>query len=492
MHVTETLNSGLKREIKVTVPASDMEARLAARLSDARSKVRINGFRPGKVPVQHLRKMYGKSFMAEVVNEILNNTTREILSERGEKAAMQPEVIMTEDEKEAEKILSGGADFEFQLAYEVIPSIEVKDVSGIAVTRQVYDVPEDEIEEQVRRIAESSRSYEPKKGKAEEGDRLTIDFVGKLDGVAFDGGTGTDQQLVLGSKQFIPGFEEQLVGAKAGDERTITVTFPADYNAAHLAGKEATFDVTVKEVGKPGELELTDEVAKSLGLESIERLREIVKGQLESQFGALTRQKVKRQLLDALDASYSFEAPSRLIEAEFSNIWNQVTNDLQQAGRTFADEETTEDEARAEYQRLAERRVRLGLVLAEIGEKAGVQVTDEELQRALFEMVRRYPANQQQEVYEFYRSNPAALTNLRAPLFEEKVVDHLLTQISVTDQKVSKEELLADDEPSAEAKPAKKAAKKAAKADAAASEEAGEPKKKAAPRKKATAKDDAE
>ena len=232
MHVTETLNSGLKREIKVTVPASDMEARLAARLSDARNKVRINGFRPGKVPVQHLRKMYGKSFMAEVVNEILSNSTREILSERGEKAAMQPEVIMTEDEKEAEKILSGGADFEFQLAYEVIPSIEVKDVSGIAVTRQVYDVPAEEIEEQVRRIAESSRSYEPKKGKAEEGDRLTIDFVGKLDGVAFDGGTGSDQQLVLGSSQFIPGFEEQLVGAKAGDERTITVTFPADYNAA--------------------------------------------------------------------------------------------------------------------------------------------------------------------------------------------------------------------------------------------------------------------
>ncbi|CAG0972059.1 MAG: trigger factor [Rhizobiaceae bacterium] len=491
MHVTETLNSGLKREIKVTVPASDMEARLAARLSDARNKVRINGFRPGKVPVQHLRKMYGKSFMAEVVNEILNNTTREILSERGEKAAMQPEVIMTEDEKEAEKILSGGADFEFQLAYEVIPAIEVKDVSGIAVTRQVYDVPEDEIEEQVRRIAESSRSYEPKKGKAEEGDRLTIDFVGKLDGVAFDGGTGTDQQLVLGSKQFIPGFEEQLVGVKAGDDKTITVTFPADYNAAHLAGKEATFDVTVKEVGKPGELELNDEVAKSLGLESIERLRDIVKGQLESQFGTLTRQKVKRQLLDALDASYSFEAPSRLIEAEFNNIWNQVTNDLQQAGRTFADEETTEDEARADYQRLAERRVRLGLVLAEIGEKAGVQVTDEELQRALFEMVRRYPANQQQEVYEFYRSNPAALTNLRAPLFEEKVVDHLLTQISVTDQKVSKEELLADDEPAAEAKPAKKPVKKAAKADADRAEEAGEPKKKAAP-KKVAAKDKAE
>jgi trigger factor len=491
MQVTETLNSGLKREIKITVPASDMESRLMARLSDARNKVRINGFRPGKVPVQHLRKMYGKSFMAEVVNEILSNSTREILAERGEKAAMQPEVIMTEDEKEAEKILSGGADFEFQIAYEVIPAIELKDVTGIAVTRQVYDVPAEEVDEQVRRVAESARSYEPKKGKAEEGDRLTLDFVGKLDGVAFDGGTGTDQQLVLGSKQFIPGFEEQLVGVKAGEERSITVTFPADYNAAHLAGKEATFDVTVKEVAKPGELELTDEVAQSLGLESLERLREIVRSQLESQFGTLTRQKVKRQLLDALDASYSFEAPSKLIDAEFNNIWNQVTNDLQQAGRTFADEETTEEEARAEYQRLAERRVRLGLVLAEMGEKAGVQVTDEELQRALFEMVRRYPANQQQEVYDFYRNNPAALTNLRAPLFEEKVVDYLLTQIAVTDQPVSKDELLADDEPAAaEAKPAKKPVKKAAKAETA--EEAGEPKKKAAPRKKAAAKDEAE
>src|SRR5690606_18106316 len=201
---------------------------------------------------------------------------------------------------------------EFQLAYEVIPAIEPKDVSDISVTRQVYDVPEEEIEEQVKRVAESARSYEPKKGKAEEGDRLTIDFVGKLDGVAFDGGTGSDQQLVLGSKTFIPGFEDQLVGVKAGDERSITVTFPEDYNAAHLAGKEATFDVTVKEVAKPGELELNDEAAKSLGLESLDRLREIVKSQLESQFGSITRQKVKRQLLDALDASYTFEAPSKL------------------------------------------------------------------------------------------------------------------------------------------------------------------------------------
>ncbi|TIW53998.1 MAG: trigger factor, partial [Mesorhizobium sp.] len=361
MQVTETLNSGLKREIKITVPAGDMEAKLMARLTDARDKVRINGFRPGKVPVQHLRKMYGKSFMAEVVNEILNDSTRSIITGRGEKAAMQPEVIMTEDEKEAEKILAGGSDFEFSLNYEVIPAIEIKDFSDIKVTRQVYDVPESEVDDQVKRVAESARSYEPKTGKAAEGDRVTIDYVGKIGGEAFAGGAGTDQPLVLGSKEFIPGFEDQLIGAKAGDEKQITVTFPENYQAAHLAGKEATFDVTVKEVSAPGELEVNDETAKNLGLESLERLREIVRGQLENQFGSMTRQKVKRQLLDQLDASYSFEAPSKLVEAEFNNIWAQVNRDLEAAGRTFADEETTEEEARAEYMRLAERRVRLGL-----------------------------------------------------------------------------------------------------------------------------------
>ncbi|WP_123150779.1 trigger factor [Mesorhizobium delmotii] len=485
MQVTETLNSGLKREIKITVPAGDMEAKLMARLSDARNKVRINGFRPGKVPVQHLRKVYGKSFMAEVVNEILNDSTRSIITGRGEKAAMQPEVIMTEDEKEAEKILAGGADFEFRLNYEIIPPIEIKDFSDIKVTRQVFDVPDSEIDEQVRRVAESARTYEPKTGKAAEGDRVTIDYVGKIDGEAFSGGAGTDQPLVLGSKEFIPGFEDQLIGSKAGDETQVTVTFPENYQAAHLAGKEATFDVTVKEVSKPGALEINDETAKNLGLESLERLRDVVRGQIENQFGSMTRQKIKRQLLDQLDAAYSFEAPSKLVEAEFNNIWNQVNRDLEAAGRTFADEETTEEEARAEYMRLAERRVRLGLVLAEIGEKAGVAVSDEELQRGLFEQVRRYPAAQQQEAFEFYRSNPEALNTLRAPLFEEKVVDHLLSQISVTDVKVSKEELMADDEDSetAKAKPAKKAAAK--KADAKKADDAEETKKKAAPKKKA-------
>ncbi|MBX9461763.1 trigger factor [Neoaquamicrobium sediminum] len=490
MQVTETLNNGLKRQIKVTVPAKDMEARLMERLSSAKDKVRINGFRPGKVPMQHLRKMYGKSFMAEVVNEILSDSSRSILDERGEKPAMQPEVTMTEDEKEAEKILAGNADFEFSLDYEVLPPIEEKDLSSLKISRLVYDVPEEEVTEQVERVADSARSYEPKKGKAANGDRVTFDYLGKIDGEAFEGGAAEDSDLVLGSNQFIPGFEEQLVGVKEGDETTITVTFPEQYPAAHLAGKEAKFDIKVKAIAAPGKLEINDDVAKQLGLESADKLREIVRGQIESQFGAVTRQKAKRQLLDALDEAYKFEAPSKLVEAEFNNIWAQVNADLAQAGRTFEDEETTETEARAEYQRLAERRVRLGLVLADIGEKASVQVSDDELQRALFEQIRRVPQSQQQQVYDFYRENPQALANIRAPLFEEKVVDHLLGVVSVDDKKVSKEELLADDEEET-AKSEKKPAKKASKAKAAdAGDDAGETeKKKAAPKKKAAAKD---
>ncbi len=454
MQVTETLNEGLKREIKVVVPAADMESRLAERLATTGSKARINGFRPGKVPAAHLRKMYGKSMMAEIVNEIISGSSRTVLSERGEKAAMQPEIAMTEDEAEAAKILDGQADFEFTLSYEVIPAIEIQDASGISVTRQVVAISDEEVEEQVRQIADSARSYETKKGKAANGDRVTIDYVGKLDGEAFDGGTDSDANLVLGSNRFIPGFEEQLVGLKAGDEKVITVTFPAEYQAAHLAGKDATFDITVKEVAAPGELEINDELAQKLGLESAERLRQIVREQIESQYGNATRQKVKRQLLDALDEAYKFETPSRLVDAEFNNIWRTVMGDLERAGKTFADEETTEEEARAEYAKLAERRVRLGLVLSEIGEKAEVKVAEEEIQRAIYEQMRQFPG-QEQQIIEYFRQNAEAVNAIRAPLFEEKVVDLLLTQVKVTDQTVSKEELLADDEDEA-AKPAKK------------------------------------
>lgn len=458
MQVTETLNEGLKREIKIVVPAKDLEAKLTERLADAKGKVKLNGFRPGKVPAVHLRKMYGKSFMAEIINEILNETPRSVLAERGERSATQPKIEMSEDEKEAEKVLDGKADFVFSLNYEVLPEIELKDVSAIEVTREIVDIPEKEVDEQIERVLSSTRTYAEKKGNAEDGDRVTIDYLGKLGDEPFEGGADNDAQLVLGSKTFIPGFEEQLIGTKAGDETQIKVTFPEDYGAAHLAGKEATFDIKVKEVAEPDELKIDDEAAKKLGLESLARLREVVCEQIESQYGSVTRQKVKRQILDALDKDYQFETPEQLVEVEFNNIWNQINAELKQAGRTFEDEEMTEEGAREEYRRLAERRVRLGLVLSEIGEEAGVTVSDEELQRAIYAQVRQYPG-QEKEIFEFFRRTPEAVANLRAPIFEEKVVDHLLEKIKVSDKKVTPEELMAEDEEDTIA-PKKKAAKK--------------------------------
>ncbi len=463
MQVTETLSEGLKREIKIVVPAKDMESQMNERLLDAKDKVRLNGFRPGKVPIAHMRKIYGKSVMAELVNEFINEKPTEILSERGEKSATRPEITMTEDEAEAEEILTAKKDFEFSFAYEVIPTFEVKDVSKLKLTRQVVDIDDKEVEEQVQRVAESARTYETKKGKAADGDRVTMDYVGKIDGEPFDGGADNDAELVLGSGNFIPGFEEQLVGTKAGDETTVKVTFPEDYQATHLAGKDAVFDVTVKDVAAPGELTIDDELAKTLGLESADRLRQVVREQIESQYGQFTRQKIKRQILDALDNDYKIETPEGLLEVEFNNIWGQIMNDLEQAGKTFEDEETTEEEAREEYRKLAERRVRLGLVLSEIGEKAEITVSDEEMQRAIYDQVRQHPG-QEQQVMDYLKNTPEAVAQLRAPLFEEKVIDHIISQASVTDQTVSKEELMADDEEDAEKKPAKKktAAKKKA------------------------------
>ena len=445
MQVNETVNEGLKREIEVVVPKEDMTAKLDERLNDLRGKARINGFRPGKVPVSHLRKLYGKSAMAEIVQETIDSQATSLLAERGEKAAQRPAVVMTEDEALADRILAGDEDFSFKISYEVIPDFEVAAVEDIKIERPVVEIEDAEIDEQIERIAENARTYEAKKGKAADKDRVTFDYLGKVDGEPFEGGKDEGAKLVLGSGQFIPGFEEQMIGLKKGDEKQIAVTFPEDYGAADLAGKEATFDVTVHEVEKPGELTIDDELAKTLGVESLDRLKEIVRDQIESQYRNQTRQKTKRQLLDALDEKHDFALPEKMVETEFDNIWAQITNDLKEAGKSFEDEDTTEEEARAEYRKLAERRVRLGLVLSEIGEKAEISVTEEELQRAVYDQVRQYPG-QEQQIYEFFRKTPDAVGSLRAPIFEEKVVDHLLEQVEVTDKTVTKEELMADDE----------------------------------------------
>ncbi|MCB1438260.1 MAG: trigger factor [Nitratireductor sp.] len=445
MQVTETQNEGLSRELTVKVPKGDMVAKLNERLEGMKDKVQLKGFRKGRVPLAHLKKVYGKQVMAEIVNEMINTKAGELIKAREEVAAQQPEISMTEDEKEADAILDGAADFEFKVAYEVMPVFELPDLSKLSIERPISDVGEKEIDEQIEQIAANIRSYEEKKGKAADGDRVTIDYLGKLDGEPFDGGKDEDSQLILGSNRFIPGFEEQLVGAKVGDEKTITVTFPEDYPAANLAGKETTFDITVKKVEKPSDIEINDDLAKQLGLESAEKLREAVKGQIESQNGSYTRAKVKRQVLDQLDEMTSMELPQRMVNQEFENIWAQMNRELERAGRTFEDEETTEEEARKEYMGLAERRVRLGLVLAQIGGNAKVDVTEEELQKAVMDQVRQYPG-QEQQVYDYFRQNPDAIAGLRAPIFEEKVVDHILTQASITDKTVSREELMKQDD----------------------------------------------
>ncbi|MFD0918000.1 trigger factor [Pseudahrensia aquimaris] len=445
MQVNETLNEGLKREIEVVISAKDMIKKRDERLLDLKDKVKINGFRPGKVPLSHVSKLYGKSVMAELVNETIDENTKKVLAERAEKAAQQPKVSMTEDEAEAEEILSGNKDFNFTISYEVIPPFEIADFSKIKVERPVVEVTDKQIMEQVERIAESNATYQEKKGKAAKKDRVTMDYLGKIEGTPFDGGADTNAQLVLGSNTFIPGFEDQLIGMKAGDEGEVKVSFPEDYPAEHLAGKDAVFDVHVHEVAKPAKTEINDELAKNLGLDDLDKLKEVIKDQISGQYEQQTRQKVKRQLLDELDKTHKFDLPQGMVEQEFNNIWAQITRDLEQAERTFEDEDTTEEKAREDYQKLAERRVRLGLVLAEIGDKAEIQVTEEELQRALYEQVRQYPG-QEKEIYDFFRSNPDAVGGLRAPIFEEKVVDHILESAKVTEKTVTEEELLKDDE----------------------------------------------
>ena len=445
MQVTETLNEGLKREIKVTVPKAVMEEKLVEKLDQLKSQVRINGFRQGKVPASHLKKVYGKQAMAEIVNEYISSQSGQVLKDRDERAAQQPQISMTEDENEAEEILSCKKDFEFSMAYEVVPEINAPELEKLKIKRPVAEITDKEVDEQVEQIAESARPYEEKKGKAAKDDRITMNYLGKIDGEAFEGGADNDAQLVIGSGRFIPGFEDQLTGKAAGDEAVVKVTFPDDYGAAHLAGKEAEFDVTVIKVEKAGKLEINDELATQLGVENAEKLREAVRGQMESQYGSFTRAKVKRQILDELDEKTKMEMPEQMVEQEFNNIWGQMQSELERSGRTFEDEDTTEAKAKKEYQKLAERRVRLGLVLADIGEKADIQVSEEEMQQAVFQQVQQYPG-QEKEVIEYFKGNPDAVAGLRAPIYEDKVIDFIMTKAQVDDETVSKEDLMKEDE----------------------------------------------
>ena len=443
MNVTETNTDGLRRQLKVVIGAAELEERLSKRLEELKGRVRLKGFRPGHVPKDHLRRVYGRSVMAEVVQQAVNETSQEAIAQREEQPAFQPQVGLPEDETEINRIFDGDSDLAYTLSFEVLPKFEVADLKTLELERPVAAVTDEEIKISMDRLAASNLRYKPKDGVAESGDRLVMDFIGKLDGEAFEGGSAEDAQIILGSANFIPGFEEGLLGAKAGDEKTIEGTFPETYPEAKLAGKTATFDVKVKEVGAPETPALDDEFAKSLGIENAEQLRDAVKGKLEQDRAATSRLKLKRGLLDALNATHDFELPPTLVDNEFEAIWRQVTGDLERSKRSFEDEGTTEEKARAEYRDIAARRVRLGLVLSEIGSRNKIAVSDEEVSRALLERVRQFPG-QERKVYDYYRNNPQMLAELRAPLFEDKVVDYITELAKVTETKVTAEELYAD------------------------------------------------
>jgi trigger factor len=447
MQVTETLIEGLKHEFQISVPASDLDAKAGARLVDLKDKVRLNGFRPGKVPVSHLKKVYGRSVMAETIDQTIRDTNTQIFTERGFRLATEPKITMPTEEKAVDDILTGKSDLTYTVSIEVVPPIQLADFRSFTVEKPVAAVTDADVDESIKRIADQNRSFAAKGegAKAETGDRVTISFKGTIDGTPFDGGTGENIQVVIGAGQFIPGFEEQLLGIATGETRNLKVPFPKNYANDKLAGQPAEFETTATAIEAPLDSVIDDEFAKALGLESLDKLKQAVRERLAGEFAVATRQRVKRMLLDRLDDSHRFEAPPSLVEQEFDLMWKSIKAEMESSGKTFADEDTTEQAASEEYRKIADRRVRLGLVLSEIGEKNKITVTDDEVNRAVIERARQMPGREK-EVWDYYRNNPNALAQLRSPIYEDKVVDFILELANVTEKKVTREELYKDEE----------------------------------------------
>jgi trigger factor len=437
----------LKHEFKVSVPASDLDAKAGAKLVDLKDKVKLNGFRPGKVPVSHLKKVYGRSVMAETIDQTIRDTNTQIFTDRGFRLATEPKITMPTEQAEVEELLAGKTDLTYTVAIEVVPTIQLADFKTFSVEKPVVEVTDAEVDEAIKRIADQNRPYAAKSegAKAANGDRVTINFKGSINGELFDGGTGEGIPVVIGAGQFIPGFEEQLVGMGTGETRTLKVSFPKNYASEKLAGQPAEFETTATLIEAPGETKIDDEFAKTLGLESLDKLKEAARERLVAEFAGATRQRVKRALLDRLDDSHKFEAPPSLIEEEFNLMWNSIKAEMESSGKTFADEDTTEEAAKEEYHKIADRRVRLGLVLSEIGEKNKITVTDDEVSRAVIERARSMPGREK-EVWDYYRNNANALAQLRAPIYEDKVVDFILELANVTEKKVSREDLFKEDD----------------------------------------------
>lgn len=442
MQVTEVAAEGLKRQYKVVVPAGEIAGKVDARIKKMAKTVKMPGFRPGKVPVKLLKKQYGKAVMGEVLEQAVNDGRQEAIKSHSLRPALQPKVEVTSFDE--------GQDLEFQMDVEVLPEMPAVAYDEISLTRPVAAVGDEEVERSLERLAEMRTHYhdvaEPR--PAETGDQVTIDFVGKRDGEPFQGGSGEGQKLVLGSGRMIPGFEDAILGKTPNEPFSFEVTFPEEYGEKSLAGQTATFDVTITALGAPHKVALDDEMAKGFGEEDLEGLKRKIRETAEEQYARASRSKLKRALLDLLADRYVFEVPQGMVELEFNAIWQQLEEELKRTEKTFEDHGQSEEEAREEYRGIAERRVRLGLLLSDVGTKNNVRVEPQELQEALIDQARRFPG-QERQVIDYFRSNQAALDQLRAPLFEDKVVDFMLERAQVSEERVSVEELMRDpdDEP---------------------------------------------
>jgi len=447
MQIIESSAEGLKRAYRIKVDAKDIGARLESRILEISRTVRMPGFRPGKVPASIVRKTHAKALMGEILQDTVDQTTRETLEKNNLTPALQPRIEITK--------FGENDDLEFSIEVEVLPEIEPGEFKDISLERVVAPITDAEVDEALTGLANQQKRFATAEKVAENGNAVLIDFLGRIDGTAFEGGAGEDFELELGSSRFIPGFEEQLVGVQAGDKRDVSVTFPEDYPAKEFAGKPAVFEVTVKEVRAAADVTVDDAFATSLGLESLEKLKELMKGQLERTRGGLTRQKLKRALLDALAERHTFEVPPGLVNVELETILRQAGVGAGAGGDAEGVEANAEAAAaavdpeveakRAEFMPIAERRVRLGLLLAEVGRRQNLQVKPEELNRAIAEQARQFPG-QEKAVFDYFRNDQMALAQLRAPLLEDKVIDYILELAQVTERQVSFDELRADEE----------------------------------------------
>ncbi len=432
MQVTETLNEGLKRGYQITLPASELDAKVNEKLAEAQPEVEMKGFRKGKVPMALLKKQFGQRILGEAMQEAIDGAMSDHFEKSGDKPAMQPQVEMVDGETWKE-----GDDVVVTMSYEALPAIPDVDLKGIKLEKLVVKAEDSAIDEALANLAESAQDFDAKDGAAENGDQVVMNFVGKVDGEAFEGGSAEDYPLVLGSNSFIPGFEDQLVGVKAGEEKAVEVSFPEEYGAEHLAGKAAVFDCTIKEVKAPVAAKIDDELAKKFGAEDLAALKSQVAERLEAEYAGAARAVMKRSLLDALDKEVSFDLPPSLLDAEAKQIAHQLWHE---ENPEVHDHNHGEIETTDEHVKLAERRVRLGLLLAELGQRAEVEVTDAEMTQAIMNQARQYPG-QERQFFEFVQQNQQMQQQMRAPLFEDKVVDHVFEQATLNEKEVSKEDL---------------------------------------------------